>query len=117
MVPLSSLQDAAASNVIPFRLGIAAQQVAYLADWLKAGRSMGLLDAEPGPRRGGAVPECADHVLVWVRENPDPAYMVRAEGFQWVVIDNIRAAELGRFRTFESALQYIRPVTARAKSA
>ncbi|GAN87015.1 hypothetical protein Gain_0039_101 [Komagataeibacter intermedius TF2] len=51
-----------------------------------------------------------DHVLVWVRENANPAYMVRPEGMGWVLIDQIRERPLATYRSFEAALHAIRPV-------
>jgi hypothetical protein len=95
-------------NVVPFRLSVLPRHVALLQKWLRAGRCMGLCDAslyppgEDGPK--------TSYVLVWVRENADPAYMVAPEGSRWVVTDHLRQHTLTRVRTFEEALHFIRPV-------
>ena len=78
----------------------------YLSTWIKAGRSLGLLDAEVVHLRShGNV-----HVLVWVREAADAAYRVTPNGLGWTVNDNLRGNELSRHATFEAALEAIRPV-------
>jgi hypothetical protein len=69
---------------------------------------MGLCDAslcQPGSE-GAKSP----YVLVWVRENADPAYMISAEGSRWAVTDHLRQNTLIRVQTFEEALYFIRPV-------
>jgi hypothetical protein len=69
---------------------------------------MGLCDAsaffpDPGePQR--------DYVLIWVRENSDPAYMVAPEGGGWLVTDALRQQPLATLSSFEAALNFIRPV-------
>lgn len=78
----------------------------YLSTWVKAGRSLGLLDAEVVHLRNhGNV-----HVLIWVREAADAAYRVSPNGCGWTVGDNLRGNELSRHATFEAALEAIRPV-------
>ena len=99
------------SNVVSLRLSFLPRHREYLMRWLQAGASMGLCDADVSPRstaqRGTATIE---HVLVWVRENADPAYMIRPEGMRWLVIDHVRNHKLGNFSSFEEALHCIRPV-------
>ena len=96
------------ANVVPFRLSVLPRHLALLEKWLALGRCMGLCDAslyqpsEVGPK--------SPYVLVWVRENADPAYMVAPEGTRWVVTDHLRQRMLARLRTFDEALNFIRPV-------
>lgn len=95
-------------NVVPFRLSVLPRHLALLEQWLSAGRCMGLCDAslyEPGSEGPKT-----HYVLVWVRENADPAYMVVPDGARWCVTDYLRERTLARVRTFEEALQFIRPV-------
>ena len=99
---------AVASNIVVLHPRITSRHTALLARWLDAGQRMGLCDA------------CAffpdrderqrDYVLVWVRENPDPAYMVQSAGPVWVVTDAVRERELARLSNFTAALNFIRPV-------
>ena len=99
---LNSKALAAAPNVVEFRLRVATRHREHLARWLKAGHRMGLHDADASH---------PDQVVIWVRENPDPAYLIEADGRHWVVNDCIRGDRpLGRYRTFEEALHSIRPV-------
>jgi hypothetical protein len=96
------------ANVVMLRQRLLAQHRSVLFRWLQAGRCMGLCDASvsaAGP--GGTEPE---YVLVWVRENPDPAYMISPEGMRWRVTDCIRGSVLARHASFEAALHSIRPV-------
>ncbi len=73
---------------------------------------MGLCEASafvpdrPGPLEGPR----EDYVLIWVRENIDPAYMVLPDGAGWLVVDAVRQQTLARTRTFAAALHFIRPV-------
>ncbi len=100
-------------NVIPLRQRIMPRHTELLARWLDAGRRMGLCDASAfTPDRVGSLAEGPrqDYVLVWVRENIDPAYMVMAEGIHWVVVDAVRQLTMARLTTFEAALAFIRPV-------
>ena len=100
--PLNDRALAPVPNVVEFRYRLVGRQREHLARWLKAGRRMGLHDAD------AANPE---QVFIWVRENPDPAYSIDADGRHWVVRDCIRGSRpLGRFRSFEEALNSIRPV-------
>lgn len=75
---------------------------------------MGLCDASAFlPNRLGLVASQTgrtDYVLVWVRENIDPAYMILPEGATWLVVDAVREQHLARVRTFAAALNFIRPV-------
>lgn len=90
-------------KVVPLRLSVLPRHRSYLLAWVEAGHRMGLCDADVA---SGGEPE----VYVWVRENADPAYVIRAEGMSWVVVDHLRARKLGAFRSFEAALYCIRPV-------
>ncbi len=101
--PLSFPEPSADGKVVPLRLQVLPRHRSYLDRWLQAGARMGLCDADVGSGREA-------EVFVWVRENPDPAYVVRTEGFSWVVIDHLRDRRLGLFRSFEAALYCIRPV-------
>lgn len=87
----------------------------YLMRWLDAGATMGLCDADISPHlpSNDTTAEHAkiiEHVLVWVRENADPAYMIKPEGMHWVVIDYLRNNRLGSYKSFEAALYRIRPI-------
>jgi hypothetical protein len=97
------------SNVVPMRLRLLPRHREYLMRWLEAGAAMGLCDADTSSGDGH---EPNEHVLVWVRENADPAYMIRAEGLRWQLIDQVRNHRLGSFPSFEGALYAIRPVLA-----
>jgi hypothetical protein len=79
-----------------------------LRRWLAAGRCMGLCDASAFPPVPGEIE--TDHVLVWVRENPSPAYMIAPEGMHWRVTDCVRGHSLACHPSFEAALHSIRPV-------
>lgn len=101
-------QSYAGSNVVVLRQRLLAHHRTVLRRWLDAGRCMGLCDASvslAGP--GGAAP---DTVVVWVRENPNPAYTIVPDGMNWCVTDCIRDQMLGRHASFEAALHFIRPV-------
>lgn len=100
----------AISNVVPFRPRLSGAHRALLAAWVKAGRRMGLHDAEIIHRTPEGVVDPAGMAVIWVRENPDPAYLVRFEGVGWTVVDSPRRAVLGRFAGFAQALEFIRPV-------
>lgn len=98
----------ATSNVVVLHPRITPRHTALLTRWLEAGRRMGLCDASAFfPDRGERQ---RDYVLVWVRENPDPAYMIRSEGGAWAVTDAVREHELARLPSFAAALHFIRPV-------
>jgi hypothetical protein len=105
--PAFAAEPVMAANVIPLRQRVTARHNALLARWLAAGERMGLCDAQAfrqdAPRQG-------DYVLVWVRENPSPAYMVEPVGMRWVVTDLLRDQELARLSSFAVALNFIRPV-------
>lgn len=96
------------SNVISFHFRITDRHRAYLLTWLDAGRRMGLHDAEVAQPNSSA-PASGGYVLIWVRENPSPAYRVVPEARAWTVIDELRNHRLGRFSTFAAALHFIRP--------
>ncbi len=99
------------SNVVSLRLSFLPRHREYLMRWLQAGASMGLCDADVSPRvTTQRDPAMIEHVLVWVRENADPAYMIRPEGMRWQVIDHVRNHKLGNYASFEAALHCIRPV-------
>jgi hypothetical protein len=95
-------------NVVGFRLSILPRHVVLLHKWLKAGRQMGLSDGSVYPPEDGG--PSTEFVLIWVRENADPAYMIAPEGTQWIVTDYVRNRRLARTRGFEEALNAIRPV-------
>lgn len=96
------------ANVVVLHPRITTRHTALLARWLEAGRRMGLCDASAFfPDRADRQ---RDYVLVWVRENPDPAYMVQSVGSAWVVTDAVRERELARQPSFAAALNFIRPV-------
>ena len=101
-------------NVVSLRANFLPRHREYLMRWLDAGTCMGLCDVDVSPRSGNGPIE---HVLVWVRENADPAYLLRPEGMNWVLIDNLRDNRLGSFKTFEAALYAIPPVLARGDTA
>ncbi len=102
------------ANVVSIwsRLSIANRE--HLSRWLKAGRALGLLDAETVQTGSGHGPDATDggrvHILIWVREAADAAYRVMPNGCGWTVVDNLRGNELNRHATFEEALEAIRPV-------
>jgi hypothetical protein len=94
--------------VITLHPRITQKHTALLARWLSAGQKMGLCDAHAySPKRNE---RGRDHVLVWVRENPDPAYMIQAEGQVWVITDLVRKQVLVSKPSFAAALYFIRPV-------
>ena len=102
------------SNVFLLHQRIMPRHTALLARWLDAGRRMGLCDASAflPSRLGASLPLVGktDYVLVWVRENIDPAYMILPEGATWLVVDAVREQHLARVGTFAAALNFIRPV-------
>ncbi|MCQ8278466.1 hypothetical protein NFI95_08370 [Acetobacteraceae bacterium KSS8] len=111
MPTLASLTDLPAnSNVVPLRLRFLPRHREYLMRWLEAGISMGLCDVDVSPRTPVDSPVILEHVTVWVRENADPAYVIRPDGMRWLVIDHLRDHRLGSFASFEAALSCIRPV-------
>ena len=99
-------------NVVPLHQRILPRYRALLARWLEAGRPMGLCEASAfiRDRQGPVDGPHEDYVLIWVRENIDPAYMVLADGMSWLVVDAVRHQTLARTRTFAAALHFIRPV-------
>ncbi|WP_428377302.1 hypothetical protein [Lichenicoccus sp.] len=109
--PAAQIEFPANSNVVSLRLSFLPRHREYLLRWLQAGASMGLCDVDVSPRAASnREPVTLEHVLVWVRENADPAYMIRPEGMRWLVIDHVRNHKLGSFASFEAALYCIRPV-------
>jgi hypothetical protein len=110
--PVLEMSDLPA-NVVMLRLRIMPRHTALLARWLEAGRRMGLCEAAAfRPARPGidADGPAQGYVLIWVRENIDPAYMVTPEGARWVVVDSLRHQTLARLPSFAAALHFIRPV-------
>jgi hypothetical protein len=95
-------------NVVPLRQRLLAHHREVLFRWLEAGRCMGLCDASTCQADPGHIEP--DYVLIWVRENPDPAYMITPEGMRWRVTDSIRGEVLASHSSFEAALHSIRPV-------
>lgn len=103
-------------NVIPLRALFLPRHHESLARWLAASAPMGVCDAEVSTGSAPASPTAAhpvEHVVVWVRESADPAYLIRPLGLRWAVIDPQRNYELGRHSSFEAALNAIRPVLPR----
>lgn len=106
--PPPAAAGSAASNVITLHPRITARHAALLARWVEAGQKMGICDAHAySPRRNE---RGRDYVLVWVRENPDPAYMIQGEGPCWVITDLVRQRVLVSKDSFAAALYFIRPV-------
>lgn len=99
----------AAPNVVLFRPVVTDQHRDYLERWMRAGRRMGLHDSQIYQGRSRDEPQ-GDYIVVWVRENADPAYVIAAAGATWVVTDTIHDVALGTFCTIQTALQFIRPV-------
>ncbi len=99
----SIVEPSADGRVVPLRLHVLPRHRAYLAAWVAAGARMGLCDADVGTGRDA-------EIFIWVRENPDPAYVIRASGFSWTVFDHLRNRKIGAFRDFEAALFCIRPI-------
>jgi hypothetical protein len=113
--PPQDAQELRDAKIVPLRQRIMPHHRTLLAKWLEAGRRMGLCDASAfSPVRGETQ---SDYVLIWVRENADPAYMVTPEGMLWVVTDCLRQHTLARLGTFEAALHFIRPVLPRSVAA
>ena len=107
----ASTGSGAGANVFSLRLSFLPRHREYLMRWLQAGASMGLCDVDVSPRATGLNDAIVlEHVLVWVRENANPAYMIRPEGMRWLVVDHVRDYKLGSFSSFEAALHCIRPV-------
>lgn len=109
LVMLPVVEGAASMNVVSLHPRILPRHTALLARWLAAGQRMGLCNAQafyPGKAERGQ----RDYVLVWVRENADPAYMVHPEGAVWAVTDVVRQQALVRSSSFGAALNFIRPV-------
>ena len=101
------------ANVVLLHQRIMPRHTVLLARWLEAGRRMGLCDASAfqpeRPRLRGEGPR-HDYILIWVRENIDPAYMVIPDGAYWMVVDAVRHQDLARLASFIDALNFIRPV-------
>ena len=104
---------AESSNVIPLRALLLPRHHESLARWLTASAPMGVSDAEISMTSGASGPQAIEHVLIWVRESADPAYMIQPRGLRWAVIDHQRNYELGRHSSFEAALNAVRPVLPR----
>lgn len=98
------------SNVVPMQLRFLPEHRAYLTRWLNAGMAMGLCDADVSPRTPIDSAVLLEHVVVWVRETANPAYLIRPDGMCWLVIDYVRNHKLGSFPSFQAALYRIRPV-------
>jgi hypothetical protein len=102
------MPDPDAHNVVVLRQRLLGHHIEVLQRWLEAGRCMGLCDASACQAGPGRIEP--DYVLVWVRENADPAYMITPEGMRWRVTDSIRGEVLANHASFEAALHSIRPV-------
>lgn len=110
---VAEFSEALPHNVVLLHQRIMPRHIALLARWLEAGRRMGLCDAsafQPERPRLQAEGPRHDYILIWVRENIDPAYMVIPDGVQWVVVDAVRHQDLARLPNFADALNFIRPV-------
>ena len=94
----AAAMPAAISNVVPFRPRLSEAHRALLAAWVKAGRRMGLHDAEIVHRTPEGATDPAGMAVIWVRENPDPAYLVRFEGVGWAVVDSAAPRGAGPVR-------------------
>ncbi|MCX5615836.1 hypothetical protein NQF87_02415 [Bombella sp. TMW 2.2559] len=108
-VSSSSTQGSKAGTVIPFRQKLLPRHHRHLAQWLAASERMGILDASIETASESTGTE-SYLVVVWVRENADPAYIISLNGPQWVLTDCLRDNELGRYRDLSEALHTIRPV-------
>ena len=98
-------------NVVLLRQRIMPSHTALLARWVEAGRCMGICDASMfAPHAEAGRVDGVNYVLVWVRENIDPAYMILPDGTEWMVVDAVRQQNLLRVRSFAAALNFIRPV-------
>lgn len=107
------VRRAPTSNVVQLHQRVLPRHAELLGRWLAAGRAMGLCDAAivPSDRaQAAAIPPAPEYVLIWVRENIDPAYMIRPERLGWTVVDAVRERDLGRTKTLAAALHMIRPV-------
>lgn len=111
----TSLVGARAPNVVELHPRITARHRELLARWVKAGQRMGLCDASAFS--DGAKPGHRHYILVWVRENPDPAYLLAPITAGWIVEDALRGRRLALLNTLEDALQFIRPVLAATEAA
>ncbi|QNT78037.1 hypothetical protein [Entomobacter blattae] len=99
------------SHVIPMKKNFLPRHYEYLMRWLEVGSSMGLCDVDISPRfSANQEHDTIDYILIWVREKPDPAYMIKPIGTKWVVIDHLRNYQLGQYKNFEDALLRIRPL-------
>jgi hypothetical protein len=108
LAPPPALETTLPANVTVLHPRISARQSALLARWVAAGQRMGLCDAHAySPKRDE---RGLDYVLVWVRENADPAYMVQSQGTVWVITDLVRQQVLASKPSFGAALHFIRPV-------
>lgn len=108
---LPSVKTPATGTVVPFRQKLLPRHQQYLAQWLQASEKMGILDAsiENNPLSSKSAHN-DQIVVIWVRENADPAYIIRPQGHVWCLIDCLRDNELGRFTSLSMALYTIRPV-------
>ncbi len=97
------------ATIFVFRPTITERHHAHLLRWLHAGRRMGLHDGQVTVTSRPGEPRVLQAVI-WVRENADPAYTVTPGRANWTVSDCVRNQRLGEFRTFEAALDFIRPV-------
>jgi hypothetical protein len=97
------------ATLYEFRVTLTDRHRAYVARWLAAGARMGLHDAHVSTiDLDGRTAE--RHVVIWVRENADPAYSVTPKGMRWQVFDCVHRHVLGMFPNLEAALNFIRPV-------
>ena len=106
----SVLEPSADGKIVPLRLHVLPRHRTYLQAWITAGARMGLCDADVGTGRDA-------EIFIWVRENADPAYVIRAQGLSWAVYDHLRQRRMGVFRDFEAALFSIRPITVASEIA
>lgn len=98
-------------NVVLLRQRITSSHTALLARWVEAARCMGICDASMfASHCEPSAASRSNYILVWVRENIDPAYMIVPEGNGWTVVDAVRQRNLIRLLNFAAALNFIRPV-------
>lgn len=104
----SSFQEA---MIIPMRQKILPRHRLLLMRWLEAGEKMGLLDAQIIPQSSHSSKNYSfyEYVVIWVRENSNPAYLIEPKGTNWCLIDALQKREIGRYQDFTTALNHIRP--------
>lgn len=110
LCPSRAAVETSGDNVIEFRQKILKRHRAYLRRWLEAGQPMGLLAGQIEPPALPQISGASEQIVVWVRENSAPAYLIYPKGCFWIAFDALQEHELGRFRSLPAALNAIRPV-------